>query len=233
MVRQLPGADRPVMGLAVFAFRCPVRRRAMRGLLAVRSACDRRGGWNVGPASHTRSRQLRSGWPTGLADLPGVPGPPWDRRGMRVDVGAALPEATAPGAALPDVAGLARLAEWAGLDCLWAGDRLVAGQMPVLDASLVLAPPRRSPAASRSGFRSMCRRCAPLAWPGGCWRPDEEVAAELVMVCPVRACPMGVSLARGRTLDGGWPYPRRLPRGCPGRCQGTGIRRSGRSADRR
>jgi len=40
---------------------------------------------------------------------------------------------------LPDVAGLARLAEWAGLDCLWAGDRLVAGQMPVLDASLVLA----------------------------------------------------------------------------------------------
>ena len=49
---------------------------------------------------------------------------------MRVDVGAALPEATAPGVALPDVAGLARLAERAGLDCLWAGDRLVAGQMP-------------------------------------------------------------------------------------------------------
>ena len=47
---------------------------------------------------------------------------------MRVDVGAALPEATAPDEALPDVAGLARLAERAGLDCLWAEDRLVAGQ---------------------------------------------------------------------------------------------------------
>jgi hypothetical protein len=37
---------------------------------------------------------------------------------MRVDAGAALPEATAPDEALPGIAGLARLAERAGLDCL-------------------------------------------------------------------------------------------------------------------
>src|SRR5437016_8644277 len=65
--------------------------------------------------------------------------PPWDRRGMRVDVGAALPETPAPEEGLPDVAGLARLAERTGLDCLWAEDRLLAGQLPVLDSTLTLA----------------------------------------------------------------------------------------------
>jgi hypothetical protein len=58
---------------------------------------------------------------------------------MLVDVGVAVPEATAPDKALPDAAGLARLAERAGLDCLWSGDRLVAGHMSVLDSTLTLA----------------------------------------------------------------------------------------------
>ena len=58
---------------------------------------------------------------------------------MRVDVGAVVPEMTAPEQALPDVAGLARFAEEAGLDCLWAEDRLLAGEMSVLDSTLTLA----------------------------------------------------------------------------------------------
>jgi alkanesulfonate monooxygenase SsuD/methylene tetrahydromethanopterin reductase-like flavin-dependent oxidoreductase (luciferase family) len=83
---------------------------------------------------------------------------------MRVDVGAALPEATAPGAALPDVAGLARLAERAGLDCLWAEDRLVAGQMSVLDSSLTLAAAAAVTDRIAIGFAVYVPSLRPLAW---------------------------------------------------------------------
>jgi alkanesulfonate monooxygenase SsuD/methylene tetrahydromethanopterin reductase-like flavin-dependent oxidoreductase (luciferase family) len=83
---------------------------------------------------------------------------------MRVDVGAALPEATAPGAALPDIAGLARLAERAGLDCLWAEDRLVAGQMSVLDSSLTLAVAAAVTDRVAIGFSVYVPSLRPLAW---------------------------------------------------------------------
>jgi hypothetical protein len=83
---------------------------------------------------------------------------------MRVDVGAALPEATAPDEALAGVAGLAQLAERAGLVCLWAEDRLVAGQMSVLDSSLTLAAAAAVTDRIAVGFRFMCRRYA--RWPG-------------------------------------------------------------------
>ena len=83
---------------------------------------------------------------------------------MRVDVGAALPEATAPGAALPDVAGLARLAERAGLDCLWAEDRLMAGQMSVLDSSLTLAAAAAVTDRIAIGFSVYVPSLRPLAW---------------------------------------------------------------------
>jgi alkanesulfonate monooxygenase SsuD/methylene tetrahydromethanopterin reductase-like flavin-dependent oxidoreductase (luciferase family) len=74
---------------------------------------------------------------------------------MRVDAGAALPEATAPDEALPDAA---------GLDCLWAEDRLVAGQMPVLDSSLMLAAAAAVTDRIAIGFSVYVPSLRPLAW---------------------------------------------------------------------
>ncbi len=83
---------------------------------------------------------------------------------MRVDVGAVVPETPAPEEALPDVAGLARLAERAGLDCLWAEDRLVAGQGPVLDSSLTLAAAAAVTDRIAIGFAVYVPSLRPLAW---------------------------------------------------------------------
>ncbi|HEY6791261.1 MAG TPA: LLM class flavin-dependent oxidoreductase [Trebonia sp.] len=58
---------------------------------------------------------------------------------MPVRVGVVLPESAPPGEALPDVAGLARVAEAAGLDGVWAEDTFAAGDRSVLDATLTLA----------------------------------------------------------------------------------------------
>jgi len=83
---------------------------------------------------------------------------------MRVDVGAALPETPAPEEGLPDVAGLARLAERAGLDCLWAEDRLLAGQLPVLDSTLTLAAAAAVTDRIAIGFSIYVPSLRPLAW---------------------------------------------------------------------
>lgn len=83
---------------------------------------------------------------------------------MRIDVGAVVPEMTAPGQALPDVAGLARLAERAGLDCLWAEDRLVAGEMSVLDSTLTLAAAAAVTDRIAIGFSVYVPSLRPLAW---------------------------------------------------------------------
>jgi alkanesulfonate monooxygenase SsuD/methylene tetrahydromethanopterin reductase-like flavin-dependent oxidoreductase (luciferase family) len=83
---------------------------------------------------------------------------------MRVEIGAVVPETTAPDEALPDVAGLARLAERAGLDCLWAEDRLLAGQMPVLDSSLTLAAAAAVTDRIAIGFSVYVPSLRPLAW---------------------------------------------------------------------
>ncbi len=83
---------------------------------------------------------------------------------MRVDVGAVLPETPAPGESLPDVAGLARLAERAGLDCLWAEDRLLAGQLPVLDSTLTLAAAAAVTDRIAIGFSIYVPSLRPLAW---------------------------------------------------------------------
>jgi alkanesulfonate monooxygenase SsuD/methylene tetrahydromethanopterin reductase-like flavin-dependent oxidoreductase (luciferase family) len=58
---------------------------------------------------------------------------------MPVSVGVIWPEALAADEPLPDIVGLARVAEQAGLDGVWASDRLVLDEMNVLDAGLVLA----------------------------------------------------------------------------------------------
>jgi len=83
---------------------------------------------------------------------------------LRVDVGAVVPEMTAPEQALPDVAGLARFAERAGLDCLWAEDRLLAGEMSVLDSTLTLAAAAAVTDRIAIGFSVYVPSLRPLAW---------------------------------------------------------------------
>lgn len=83
---------------------------------------------------------------------------------MRVDVGAVLPEVTPPDEPLPDVGGLARAAERVGLDCLWAEDRLLAGQLPVLDSSLTLAAAAAATDRIAVGFAVYVPSLRPLAW---------------------------------------------------------------------
>jgi alkanesulfonate monooxygenase SsuD/methylene tetrahydromethanopterin reductase-like flavin-dependent oxidoreductase (luciferase family) len=56
-----------------------------------------------------------------------------------VSIGVSFPESVMPGTPLPDIAGLAGFAEQAGLDGVWVGDRLAAGELSVLDSSLSLA----------------------------------------------------------------------------------------------
>lgn len=58
---------------------------------------------------------------------------------MPVSVGAVFPEAVESDVSPPEVASIARHAEQVGLDCIWAEDRLVAGEMCVLDCVLTLA----------------------------------------------------------------------------------------------
>jgi alkanesulfonate monooxygenase SsuD/methylene tetrahydromethanopterin reductase-like flavin-dependent oxidoreductase (luciferase family) len=58
---------------------------------------------------------------------------------MPVSIGVVFPEASEADVSPPDVASIARLAEQAGLDCIWAEDRLVAGEMCVPDCALTLA----------------------------------------------------------------------------------------------
>lgn len=71
---------------------------------------------------------------------------------------------TAPEQALPDVAGLARFAEQAGLDCLWAEDRLLAGERSVLDSTLTLAAAAAVTDRIAIGFSVYVPSLRPLAW---------------------------------------------------------------------
>lgn len=83
---------------------------------------------------------------------------------MPVDVGVVFPESTAPDVALPDIAGLAKLAERAGLDGLWAGDRLAVGELRVLDAALTLAAAAAVTSSIAIGFAVYVPARRPLAW---------------------------------------------------------------------
>ncbi|HUB69526.1 MAG TPA: LLM class flavin-dependent oxidoreductase [Acidimicrobiales bacterium] len=56
-----------------------------------------------------------------------------------VNVGVVVPSPLPAGMALPDIPGLAREAETAGLDCIWAEDHLAHGDAAVLDLACVLA----------------------------------------------------------------------------------------------
>ena len=58
---------------------------------------------------------------------------------MPLSIGVVFPEAVEADVSPPAVASIAGLAEQAGLDCIWAEDRLLAGGMSVPDCALTLA----------------------------------------------------------------------------------------------
>lgn len=83
---------------------------------------------------------------------------------MPVSIGVSFPESIMPGTPLPDIAGLARLAEQAGLDGVWAGDRLAAGELSVLDSSLSLAVAAAVTSSIAVGYAIYVPSLRPLAW---------------------------------------------------------------------
>ncbi|MGD0553744.1 MAG: LLM class flavin-dependent oxidoreductase [Streptosporangiaceae bacterium] len=83
---------------------------------------------------------------------------------MVVRVGVVLPDSVPPGEALPDVAGLACVAEAAGLDGVWAEDTFVSGDRPVLDAPLALAVAAAATSRIPVGFAVFVPSLRPLGW---------------------------------------------------------------------
>jgi alkanesulfonate monooxygenase SsuD/methylene tetrahydromethanopterin reductase-like flavin-dependent oxidoreductase (luciferase family) len=83
---------------------------------------------------------------------------------MPVRVAVVLPDSVSPGEALPDVAGLARVAEAAGLDDVWAEDTFVSGDRPVLDATLTLAVASAVTSRISVGFAIFVPSLRPLGW---------------------------------------------------------------------
>ena len=83
---------------------------------------------------------------------------------MPVSIGVSFPESIMPGTPLPDIAGLAGLAEQAGLDGVWAGDRLAAGELSVLDSGLSLAVAAAATSSIAVGYAIFVPSLRPLAW---------------------------------------------------------------------
>lgn len=81
-----------------------------------------------------------------------------------IEIGVSLPEVLPPGTALPDVAGLARVAEQAGLDGLWAADRLVNGDLSTLDPALTLAAAAAVTTRVAIGLAVLVPSLRPLVW---------------------------------------------------------------------
>jgi alkanesulfonate monooxygenase SsuD/methylene tetrahydromethanopterin reductase-like flavin-dependent oxidoreductase (luciferase family) len=83
---------------------------------------------------------------------------------MPVRVGVVLPESAPLGEPLPDVAGLARVAEAAGLDGVWAEDTFVNGDRSVPDATLTLAVAAAVTSRISVGFAIFVPSLRPLGW---------------------------------------------------------------------
>jgi alkanesulfonate monooxygenase SsuD/methylene tetrahydromethanopterin reductase-like flavin-dependent oxidoreductase (luciferase family) len=81
-----------------------------------------------------------------------------------VSIGVSFPESIAPGTPLPDIAGLAALAEQAGLDGVWVGDRLAVGELSVLDSGLTLAVAAAVTSSIAVGYAIYVPSLRPLAW---------------------------------------------------------------------
>lgn len=85
---------------------------------------------------------------------------------MRTQVGIVLLDAAAPFQPVLDVAGSARYAEQVGLDCLWAGDHLVMGDVPLLDSTLTLAAAAAVTRDIGIGSAVFLPALRPLIWAG-------------------------------------------------------------------
>ena len=83
---------------------------------------------------------------------------------MPISIGVSFPESIVPGTPLPDIAGLAGLAEQAGLDGVWVGDRLATGELSVLDSSLSLAVAAAVTSSIAVGYAIYVPSLRPLAW---------------------------------------------------------------------
>ena len=83
---------------------------------------------------------------------------------MPISIGASFPESILPGTPLPDIAGLARLAEQAGLDGVWVSDRLATGELSVLDSGLSLAVAAAVTSSITVGYAVYVPSLRPLAW---------------------------------------------------------------------
>jgi len=83
---------------------------------------------------------------------------------MTIRVGVVLPDSVPPGEALPDVAGLSRVAEAAGLDGVWAEDTFAAEDRSVLDATLTLAVVAAVTSRISVGFAIFVPSLRPLGW---------------------------------------------------------------------
>ena len=83
---------------------------------------------------------------------------------MPVSIGVSFPESIVPGTPLPDIAGLAVLAEQAGLDGVWVGDRLAVGELSVLDSGLTLAVAAAVTSSITVGYAVYVPSLRPLAW---------------------------------------------------------------------
>ncbi len=83
---------------------------------------------------------------------------------MPVSIGVSFPESIMPGTPLPDIAGLAGLAEQAGLDGVWVDDRLAAGELSVLDSGLSLAVAAAATSSIAVGYAIFVPSLRPLAW---------------------------------------------------------------------
>ena len=81
-----------------------------------------------------------------------------------ISIGVSFPESIVPGTPLPDIAGLAGLAEQAGLDGVWVGDRLAAGELSVLDSGLSLAVAAAVTSSIAVGYAIYVPSLRPLAW---------------------------------------------------------------------
>lgn len=83
---------------------------------------------------------------------------------MPISIGVSFPESILPGTPLPDIAGLAGLAEQAGLDGVWVGDRLATGELSVLDSGLSLAVAAAVTSSIAVGYAIYVPSLRPLAW---------------------------------------------------------------------
>jgi alkanesulfonate monooxygenase SsuD/methylene tetrahydromethanopterin reductase-like flavin-dependent oxidoreductase (luciferase family) len=81
-----------------------------------------------------------------------------------ISIGVSFPESLVPGTPLPDIAGMAGLAEQAGLDGVWVGDRLATGELSVLDSGLSLAVAAAVTSSIAVGYAIYVPSLRPLAW---------------------------------------------------------------------